>query len=45
MTRSEEIALDKRLSFVTESRHALGKTALLLSGGAALGMYHFGVVK
>ena len=24
---------------------ALGKTALLLSGGASLGMYHFGVIK
>lgn len=28
-----------------ESRHSLGKTALLLSGGAGLGMYHFGVIK
>ncbi|KAJ1470228.1 hypothetical protein T484DRAFT_3625803 [Baffinella frigidus] len=45
MTRSEAIPPEKRLSFLTESRHALGKTALLLSGGAALGMYHFGVVK
>jgi len=41
---SESVPLERRLSFFTESRHALGKTALLLSGGASLGMYHFGVV-
>jgi len=39
------LPLEKRLEFFTESRHALGKTALLLSGGASLGMYHFGVIK
>eukprot|EP00283_Hemiselmis_rufescens_P004916 CAMPEP_0173430848 /NCGR_PEP_ID=MMETSP1357-20121228/9163_1 /TAXON_ID=77926 /ORGANISM="Hemiselmis rufescens, Strain PCC563" /LENGTH=590 /DNA_ID=CAMNT_0014395255 /DNA_START=1 /DNA_END=1773 /DNA_ORIENTATION=+ len=39
------IPLEKRLEFFTESRHALGKTALMLSGGASLGMYHFGVIK
>jgi predicted acylesterase/phospholipase RssA len=26
-------------------RHAIGRTALLLSGGAILGMYHIGVLK
>jgi len=45
VTQSEALSAEKRLAFVTESRHALGKTALLLSGGAALGMYHLGVVK
>jgi len=40
-----ELSLEKKLAFFTESRHALGKTALLLSGGASLGMYHFGVLK
>jgi len=39
------MSLEKRLEFFTESRHALGKTALMLSGGASLGMYHFGVIK
>mmetsp|Transcript_28388 Transcript_28388/g.66348 ORF Transcript_28388/g.66348 Transcript_28388/m.66348 type:complete len:683 (+) Transcript_28388:196-2244(+) len=39
------IPLEKRLEFFTESRHALGKTALMLSGGASLGMYHFGILK
>eukprot|EP00282_Hemiselmis_andersenii_P000406 CAMPEP_0114141932 /NCGR_PEP_ID=MMETSP0043_2-20121206/18177_1 /TAXON_ID=464988 /ORGANISM="Hemiselmis andersenii, Strain CCMP644" /LENGTH=561 /DNA_ID=CAMNT_0001236117 /DNA_START=274 /DNA_END=1956 /DNA_ORIENTATION=- len=41
----EVVPLDKRLQFLADSRHALGKTALLLSGGAGLGMYHFGVIK
>eukprot|EP00292_Cryptomonas_paramecium_P004922 CAMPEP_0113701832 /NCGR_PEP_ID=MMETSP0038_2-20120614/24813_1 /TAXON_ID=2898 /ORGANISM="Cryptomonas paramecium" /LENGTH=513 /DNA_ID=CAMNT_0000625807 /DNA_START=203 /DNA_END=1741 /DNA_ORIENTATION=- /assembly_acc=CAM_ASM_000170 len=40
-----ELSLEKKLAFFTESRHALGKTALLLSGGASLGMNHFGVLK
>jgi len=40
-----ELRLEKKLTFFAESRHALGKTALLLSGGASLGMYHFGVLQ
>ncbi|EKX49043.1 hypothetical protein GUITHDRAFT_50638, partial [Guillardia theta CCMP2712] len=43
--KEEELSLQEKLDFFTESRHALGKTALLLSGGASLGMYHFGVVR
>ena len=34
-----------RLAFFNETRHAYGRTALLLSGGAALGIYHCGLVK
>jgi len=41
----QDLSLERKLNFFTESRHALGKTALLLSGGASLGMYHFGVIK
>jgi len=41
----EEMSLEKRLAFFTESRHSLGKTALLCSGGAKLGMFHLGVIK
>jgi hypothetical protein len=41
----ETISLDKRVAFFSEARHAFGKTALVLSGGASLGMYHMGVVK
>ena len=39
------IPTDARLAFFNETRHAYGRTALLLSGGAALGFYHVGVVK
>jgi len=34
-----------KLSFFNETRHAFGRSALLLSGGATLGMYHIGVCK
>ncbi|KAF2289318.1 hypothetical protein GH714_034726 [Hevea brasiliensis] len=42
---SEELALEEKLSFMHETRHAFGRTALLLSGGASLGAFHVGVVK
>ena len=41
----DPIPTDARLAFFNETRHAYGRTALLLSGGAALGFYHVGVVK
>ena len=41
----DKLSLDKRLAFFLEARHALGKSALLLSGGLGLGMYHMGVVR
>ena len=41
----EPIPTDARLAFFNETRHAYGRTALLLSGGASLGFYHIGVVK
>lgn len=41
----EEIPTDAKLAFFNETRHAFGRTALLLSGGAFLGYYHLGVVK
>jgi len=41
----EGICTDTKLAFFNESRHAFGRTALLLSGGAAMGIYHLGVVK
>lgn len=31
------------MEFFSETRHAFGRTALLLSGGAGLGLYHYGV--
>ena len=39
------IPTEVRLSFFNETRHAFGRSALILSGGAALGFYHAGVVK
>ncbi|KAJ0915365.1 putative triacylglycerol lipase [Helianthus annuus] len=41
----EELLLEERLAFMHETRHAFGRTALLLSGGASLGAFHVGVVK
>ena len=41
----ETIPTDVKLAFFNETRHSYGRTALLLSGGAALGFYHVGVVK
>ncbi|KFK34934.1 hypothetical protein AALP_AA5G213100 [Arabis alpina] len=42
---TEELSLEEKLSFMHETRHAFGRTALLLSGGASLGAFHLGVVK
>lgn len=38
-------SLHKKLEFFSETRHSYGRTALLLSGGATLGMFHTGVIK
>ena len=43
--QDEEIPTDAKLAFFNETRHAYGRSALLLSGGAYLGYYHMGVVK
>ncbi|WCJ33336.1 Patatin-like phospholipase family protein [Euphorbia peplus] len=42
---TEELSLEEKHSFMHETRHAFGRTALLLSGGASLGAFHVGVVK
>ena len=42
---SPEYPLQSKLNFFANTGHAYGKSALLLSGGASLGMYHLGVVK
>lgn len=44
-SESEELLLEEKLAFMHETRHAFGRTALLLSGGASLGAFHTGVVK
>lgn len=33
------------MEFFIEMRHAVGRSALVLSGGGLMGMYHIGVVK
>ena len=40
-----DIPQGKKLEFFGEMRHAVGRSALLLSGGAIMGMYHIGVVQ
>lgn len=35
----------ERINFFSETLHSFGRTALLLSGGARLGMLHLGVIK
>ncbi|CAG9319591.1 unnamed protein product [Blepharisma stoltei] len=42
---SPQFPLKSKLTFFSDSRYAFGKTALLMSGGGGLGMYHLGVVK
>ncbi|KAJ4767245.1 Patatin-like phospholipase family protein [Rhynchospora pubera] len=44
-SESDELLLEEKLTFMHETRHAFGRTALLLSGGASLGAFHVGVVK
>lgn len=39
-----QVPTDAKLAFFNETRHAYGRTALLLSGGAYLGFYHVGLV-
>lgn len=34
-----------KLEFFAETRHAYGRTALLLSGGATFGKFHFGLIR
>jgi len=35
----------EKLTFFNETRHAYGRTALMLSGGASMGLLHLGVIK
>ena len=42
---SPELPLKAKLEFFAGLRQVFGRSALLLSGGATLGLYHLGVVK
>ncbi|KAI3711296.1 hypothetical protein L2E82_41280 [Cichorium intybus] len=44
-SRTPGASLEEKLAFLHETRHAFGRTTLLLSGGASLGSFHVGVVK
>lgn len=41
----EALDVKKKFEFFWETRQSFGRSALLLSGGASLGLYHIGVVK
>lgn len=45
ITYSPNVSLRDKSAFLRETRHAFGRTALVLSGGGALGAFHLGVVK
>ena len=39
------MSIEQKLEFFAETRHSYGRTALLLSGGATFGKFHFGLLK
>ncbi|KAL4429942.1 hypothetical protein ABPG74_000308 [Tetrahymena malaccensis] len=45
IAQSKHLDLSQKLEFFAEVRHALGRTAMVFSGGAFLGLYHAGVAK
>lgn len=45
VSTSPSLSLEERLAFLRETRHAFGRTALVLSGGGSFGSFHLGVVK
>ncbi|EFC49228.1 predicted protein [Naegleria gruberi] len=40
-----QLSLEDKLKFFRDTSHAYGRSALLLSGGGGLSMYHLGVIK
>ncbi|KAG0379888.1 hypothetical protein BGX24_011211 [Mortierella sp. AD032] len=44
-TESDDLSIAAKLEFFTHTRQAFGRTALLLSGGATMGLMHIGVIK
>ncbi|KAF9210560.1 hypothetical protein BGZ59_009287, partial [Podila verticillata] len=44
-TESDDFSMAAKLEFFTHTRQAFGRTALLLSGGATMGLMHLGVIK
>ncbi|KAF9433989.1 hypothetical protein BGZ76_008730 [Entomortierella beljakovae] len=44
-TESDDFPMAAKLEFFNHTRQAFGRTALLLSGGATMGLMHIGVIK
>ncbi|KAF9920230.1 hypothetical protein FBU30_009976 [Linnemannia zychae] len=44
-TECDDFSMAAKLEFFTHTRQAFGRTALLLSGGATMGLMHIGVIK
>lgn len=40
-----KMSFESKIQFFTETRHSYGHTALMLSGGATFGKFHFGVIQ
>lgn len=40
ITRQPGLPLDEKLGFLRETRHTFGRSALVLSGGGSLGVFH-----
>jgi len=45
VVESDSLTNETKLSFLHSTRHAYGRSALLLSGGATMGLFHLGMVK
>uniref|UniRef100_A0A1D2A9V5 PNPLA domain-containing protein n=2 Tax=Auxenochlorella protothecoides TaxID=3075 RepID=A0A1D2A9V5_AUXPR len=45
IAEAPDIPLEERVAFLRETRHAFGRTALVLSGGGSFGAFHMGVVR
>jgi predicted acylesterase/phospholipase RssA len=44
-SKTSKLSLQQKMTFFAETRHSFGHTALMLSGGATFGKFHFGVIK
>lgn len=45
VANSPDLPLEEKSTFLRETRHAFGRTALVLSGGGPLGAFHLGAVR
>ena len=45
MCQNESLSIERRKQFIDTIERSYGRTALILSGGATFGFYHWGVIK